>query len=149
VIDWLHHLLSGDGTDVIGIQRPWWEVIGWLGNFVFSARFVVQWYATEKRKQVVVPAAFWWLSLVGSLLLLTYALFSVHKWVIIFSYAFNWIPYARNLIIHHRHEDAQLDCPKCAQVCPPQSKFCLNCGATLSTESGSSAVTTMEGSQDL
>ena len=42
----------------LGIEWHWWKVIGWLGNFVFFSRFMVQWYATEKRKQVVVPAAF-------------------------------------------------------------------------------------------
>ena len=55
----------------IGIEWSGWKIVGWMGNFIFSTRFVVQWYATEKRKQVVVPTAFWWLSLTGSLLLLT------------------------------------------------------------------------------
>jgi lipid-A-disaccharide synthase-like uncharacterized protein len=62
------------------------EIIGWLGNAVFFTRFLVQWYATEKKKRVVVPTAFWWLSLAGSLLLLAY---SLHKRdsVFIFAYA--------------------------------------------------------------
>ena len=136
--DWLHHLLFWNEDRFIGIQWGWWKVIGWLGNFVFFARFFLQWYATERRKQVVVPVAFWWLSLAGSLLLLAYALFSLHNSVIIFSYAFNWIPYVRNLIIHHRHKDAQMDCPKCAQVCPPKSNFCLNCGVSLEAQSRTS-----------
>ncbi len=74
-----------------------WTTIGWLANATFSSRFLVQWYATEKKKQVTVPALFWWLSLVGSLLFLSYAIFYDKHHVIIFAYAFNWIPYIRNL----------------------------------------------------
>jgi Lipid A Biosynthesis N-terminal domain len=91
----------------------------------------VQWYATEKKKQVVVPSIFWWLSIIGSLLLLLYAVFYDKHYVVIFSYAFSWIPYIRNLVIHHRHKQAHLDCPSCGFSCPPQSKFCSECGTRL------------------
>jgi lipid-A-disaccharide synthase-like uncharacterized protein len=91
----------------------------------------VQWYATEKLKRVVVPTAFWWLSLAGSLLLLSYAIFYRHDSVFIFAYAFTWIPYIRNLVIHRRHEEAHLSCPACAQLCPPHSNFCFACGTRL------------------
>ena len=104
----------------LGIEWNVWKVIGWLGNATFFSRFFVQWYATEKKKQVVVPTAFWWLSLVGSFLLLCYALFYKRDSVFIFAYAFTWIPYIRNLIIHQRHKQAHMDCPACGAVCPPQ-----------------------------
>jgi lipid-A-disaccharide synthase-like uncharacterized protein len=109
-----------------------WTAIGWLGNAVFFSRFLVQWYATEKKKQVVVPVLFWWLSLAGSLLLLLYAIFYDKHHVIIFAYAFTWIPYIRNLMIHRRHEDAHTNCPGCGKNCAPQSNFCPNCGTKLS-----------------
>jgi lipid-A-disaccharide synthase-like uncharacterized protein len=130
MMDWLHGLFWNNG------DFRWWEIVGWLGNAVFFTRFFVQWYATEKKKQVVVPTAFWWLSLAGSLMLLSYALFSQAKpekrnWVFVFSYAFTWIPYVRNLIIHHRHANAQLTCPDCGAVCPPKSNFCFACGGRL------------------
>ena len=99
------------GGKFLGIEWHVWKVVGWLGNAVFFSRFVVQWYATEKRKQVVVPSAFWWLSLSGSLLLLAYALFYQKDSVFIFAYAFTWIPYIRNLIIHRRHKNAHILCP--------------------------------------
>ena len=54
--------------------------------------FSLQWYATEKRKEVIVPASFWWLSLAGSWLLLSYAIFSAKNSVFIFANAFSWIP---------------------------------------------------------
>jgi uncharacterized paraquat-inducible protein A len=78
-----------------------------------------------------VPSAFWWLSLTGSLLLLAYALFYQKDSVFIFAYAFTWIPYIRNLIIHRRHKNAHILCPDCELNCPPQSNFCLNCGTPL------------------
>ena len=108
-----------------------WTIIGWTGNAVFFSRFLVQWYATERKGRVVVPTAFWWLSLVGSLLLLMYAIFYDKHHVIIFAYAFTWIPYTRNLIIHYRHEKAHTDCAVCGSKVPPQSNFCHHCGAKL------------------
>jgi len=114
--------------------KIFWNVIGWTGQLVFFSRFFVQWYATEKKKQVVVPSVFWWLSIIGSLLLLLYAVFYDKHYVVIFSYAFSWIPYIRNLIIHHRHKEAHLDCPTCGASCPPQAKFCSECGTRLAAE---------------
>jgi lipid-A-disaccharide synthase-like uncharacterized protein len=113
------------------LWKIFWNAIGWTGQFVFFSRFFVQWYATEKKKQVVVPSAFWWLSIIGSLLLLLYAVFYDKHYVVIFSYAFSWIPYIRNLIIHRRHKEAHLECPNCRLSCPPQSKFCSQCGTRL------------------
>jgi lipid-A-disaccharide synthase-like uncharacterized protein len=128
-MDWLTNLIWHD-SKLLGIDWSVWKVVGWLGNGVFFARFFVQWYVTEKKKRVVVPTAFWWLSLAGSLLLLAY---SLHKRdsVFICAYAVAWIPYIRNLIIHRRHKDAHTDCSGCGKSCPPQSHFCPNCGARL------------------
>ena len=55
-MDWLASLASPDGK-LLGIDWSVWKIVGWLGNFVFFSRFVVQWYETEKRGRVVVPAA--------------------------------------------------------------------------------------------
>ena len=118
---------------LLGIEWSAWKVVGWLGNFFFASRFFVQWYATEKRGQVVVPTAFWWLSLGGSLLLLSYAIFHDRDSVFIFAYAFTWIPYIRNLVIHRRHDAAHVGCPRCGERCPPNAKFCFACGRRLST----------------
>jgi lipid-A-disaccharide synthase-like uncharacterized protein len=131
-MDWLNNLIWHEGK-FIGIDWGVWKVVGWMGNAVFFSRFLVQWYATEKLKRVVVPTAFWWLSLAGSGLLLSYA---CHKRdsVFIFAYVFTWIPYIRNLMIHRKHSEAHLDCPSCGKSCPPQSNFCFSCGARLSSE---------------
>ena len=126
----LTYLLWHDGK-FLGIAWSAWKVVGWLGNALFFSRFLVQWYATERLKRVVVPPAFWWLSLAGSLLLLCYGLFHNGDSVFIFAYAFTWIPYIRNLMIQHRHAQAHLDCPSCTKACPPNSNFCYACGTRL------------------
>jgi len=129
-MDWLSNLVWHDGK-FLGIEWNVWKVVGMIGNAVFFSRFLVQWYATEKLKRVVVPTAFWWLSLAGSLVLLSYALFYKRDSVFIFAYAFTWIPYIRNLIIHRRHTEAHVDCPSCGKECPPKSNFCYSCRTRL------------------
>ena len=130
-------LLWHDGK-LLGIDWSLWKIIGWLGNLVFFSRFFVQWYLTERRKRVVVPAAFWWLSLIGSLLLLVYSLRQRDS-VFIFAYLFTWIPYIRNLVIHHRHADAHVDCAGCGYSCAPEANFCSACGAALAVAESSAA----------
>ncbi len=129
-MEWIRNMLWYQGH-LLGIEWHVWKVIGWLGNLLFFSRFFVQWYATEKLKKVVVPLAFWWLSLAGSLCLLSYALFYQKDSVFIFAYAFTWIPYIRNLVIHRRHAQEHIDCAKCSQSCPPGSNYCFSCGASL------------------
>lgn len=115
----------------LGIDWHPWKVVGWLGNLIFSTRFFVQWYATERRGQVVIPSAFWWLSLAGSLMLLLYALVYQRDSVFIFAYAFTWIPYIRNLMIHRKYKASQGTCGPCGARTPPKARFCPQCGAAV------------------
>jgi len=112
----------------LGIDWHAWKVVGWIGNVAFFSRFFIQWYASEKRKQVVVPQAFWWLSLLGSVCLLMYALFYKKDSVFIFAYAFTWIPYIRNLVLQRRSEKR---CPSCTEIHSVRAKFCSHCGVSL------------------
>jgi lipid-A-disaccharide synthase-like uncharacterized protein len=134
-MDWLTHVLWYDGR-FLGIEWHAWKVVGWIGNLTFFSRFLVQWYATEKQKRVVVPTTFWWLSLLGSSLLFSYALFHQRDSVFIFAYAFTWIPYVRNLVIHHRTVAASRPCARCGSLCPPQARFCAQCGAAAPAATG-------------
>lgn len=129
MVDPLTRLVWVDGK-LFGIDWSVWKAVGWFGNVVFFSRFFVQWYATEKLRRVVVPTAFWWLSLLGSLLLLVYSLRQRDS-VFIFAYAFTWIPYIRNLVIHRRHAEAHRDCRRCGASCAPHWVFCATCGARL------------------
>ena len=130
-MDWLHHLLFPGGK-FLNIEWHFWKVVGWLGNAVFSCRFLVQWYATEKHKRVTIPQAFWWLSLIGAMLLFSYALFYQKDSVFIFAYAFTWIPYIRSLIIHRRTKaSAKKGCSGCGGSLPEKARFCPQCGVRL------------------
>jgi len=53
-----------------------WIVIGFMGQALFSARFIVQWLASERAKRSLIPMAFWYFSLLGGVVLLSYA---IHK----------------------------------------------------------------------
>jgi len=127
-MDTVRNLFTINGN-LLGIEWNTWKIIGMTGNAVFFSRFIVQWYATEKKGQVVVPAAFWWLSLLGSVLLLAYAILYRRDSVFILAYAFTWIPYIRNLIIHRRFEATRLVCGACGDAAPPGARFCPSCGA--------------------
>lgn len=75
-----------------------WLVIGFLGQAVFTARFLAQWIASEKKRDSVVPVIFWWLSLVGGLTLLAYAVHRADP-VIIVGQSMGVFIYIRNLML--------------------------------------------------
>jgi lipid-A-disaccharide synthase-like uncharacterized protein len=75
-----------------------WLVIGFLGQALFTARFVVQWVVSEKARDSVVPVAFWWLSLLGGVALLSYAI-SRRDPVIVVGQTMGLFVYVRNLML--------------------------------------------------
>ena len=78
-----------------------WLTIGLLGQAFFSARFLVQWLASEKKKKSVVPTAFWYFSIGGGLTLLAYAIYRRDP-VFILGQGAGLFVYARNLYFIHR-----------------------------------------------
>ena len=79
-----------------------WTVFGLTGNILFTSRFVVQWYASERLKQSVIPKNFWHLSLVGGVIQLIYAL-HLGAVPIILGYLLPPVIAARNLVLIARH----------------------------------------------
>ena len=75
-----------------------WVMIGYLGQAVFTARFLAQWLASEKKRDSVVPVVFWWLSLAGGFLLLNYAIHRQDQ-VIIVGQSMGVFIYIRNLML--------------------------------------------------
>ena len=73
-----------------------WVGVGLFGQALFSARFIVQWIASERRKQSVVPRQFWYLSLAGALITLSYAIYRLDP-VFILGYAPGLFICARNI----------------------------------------------------
>jgi lipid-A-disaccharide synthase-like uncharacterized protein len=80
---------------------PIWLAVGFLGQGLFSARFIVQWLKSEKLKKSVVPLAFWYFSLGGGLVLLAYAIHRTDP-VFIVGQAAGVFIYLRNLHLIYR-----------------------------------------------
>lgn len=78
-----------------------WLAIGFLGQILFSMRFLVQWIASEKRGESVIPVAFWYFSIGGGLLLFAYSLWRVDP-VFIVGQSLGVFIYGRNLYLIHR-----------------------------------------------
>ncbi|MFZ1199624.1 MAG: lipid-A-disaccharide synthase N-terminal domain-containing protein [Desulfobacterales bacterium] len=78
-----------------------WIAIGLAGQALFSARFLVQWIYSERKKQSIIPTAFWYLSIGGSLTLLTYAIYRKDP-VFIIGQASGFAIYLRNLQFIYR-----------------------------------------------
>jgi lipid-A-disaccharide synthase-like uncharacterized protein len=75
-----------------------WTALGFIGQGIFGSRFFVQWLASERKKRSVIPKAFWYLSIVGSLILLTYAIYRRDP-VFILGECGGVLIYTRNLIL--------------------------------------------------
>ena len=77
-----------------------WVLFGMFAQALFMMRFLVQWIASERARQSVVPVAFWYFSLAGGLTLLAYA---IHRRdpVFIFGQALGTVIYLRNLWLIH------------------------------------------------
>jgi len=73
-----------------------WVLFGLLGQAVFMGRMIIQWLASEKAKASVVPPVFWWMSLVGSSMLMIYFIWRVEI-VGLLGQATGWLIYVRNL----------------------------------------------------
>jgi lipid-A-disaccharide synthase-like uncharacterized protein len=82
-----------------------WLVLGLLGQAMFSLRFLVQWVASERRRQSVVPEMFWWFSVAGGILLLSYALYRRDP-VFILGQSAGLVVYLRNLVLVYRKKRA-------------------------------------------
>ncbi len=77
-------------------QETIWLGVGFLGQALFSARFIVQWLKSEKEKKSVFPIAFWYFSIGGGVTLLAYAIYREDP-VFILGQGSGLFIYARNL----------------------------------------------------
>jgi lipid-A-disaccharide synthase-like uncharacterized protein len=78
-----------------------WLGIGFLGQGIFFMRWVVQWVASEKHAESRVPIAFWYMSLIGGLITLAYAIYRKDP-VFIAGQSIGAIVYLRNLMLIYR-----------------------------------------------
>ena len=87
--DFLLELSSGETWAI-------WVAVGFLGQAMFSMRFLIQWISSEKRRASVIPIAFWYFSVAGGATLLAYAIHRLDP-VFIVGQAAGLMGYARNL----------------------------------------------------
>jgi lipid-A-disaccharide synthase-like uncharacterized protein len=85
-----------------------WLAVGFAGQALFSARFLLQWLASERVRRSVVPVSFWYCSLGGGLILLSYALYKRDP-VFILGQAAGIFIYARNLFFVNRARSSTND----------------------------------------
>ncbi|HET9334670.1 MAG TPA: lipid-A-disaccharide synthase N-terminal domain-containing protein [Gemmatimonadota bacterium] len=85
-----------------------WLVIGFLGQVCFFSRFLVQWMASERAGRSLVPRAFWYLSIAGGAIVLTYAIWRRDP-VFIAGQSGGLFVYLRNLILLRREDRKAAD----------------------------------------
>lgn len=86
------------------MNQEWlWVVIGFIGQALFSARFIIQWLASERARRSIIPVAFWFFSLGGGATLLAYAIYRRDP-VFIAGQGAGLIIYVRNLMLIRREK---------------------------------------------
>lgn len=81
-----------------GLDWSYLVVLGFIGNALFSMRFVVQWVASERQRESVIPISFWYWSIAGSVVMCLYFIFRRDP-VGILAYLPNSLIYIRNLML--------------------------------------------------
>lgn len=89
------------GPWIANLRPDFWIVLGLIGQFTFMGRFVLQWIVSERLGRSIIPIYFWYMSIVGSLLLLFYALHRQDP-IFILGSSGGSIIYVRNLVLIHR-----------------------------------------------
>jgi len=90
------------------MEPKYWLFLGFVGQLLFASRFLVQWMASERKGESVIPVHFWYLSLAGSLILLAYAIFRLDP-VFILGQSTGFLIYTRNLMLIYRKRAAPGD----------------------------------------
>jgi len=89
-----------------------WVFIGFFGQFIFFLRFLVQWLYSEKHGESLIPVQFWYLSIIGALVVFAYAI-ERRDPVFFLGQLFAIVIYARNLWLikrrpHHENEKRRI-----------------------------------------
>ncbi len=92
--------------DVFVTRFDFWLFFGLIAQLIFTARMVVQWWASERAGRSVVPIAFWILSLIGGMMTLVYGL-QRREAVIIIGQVLAVVIYIRNLMLIYKNKTKQ------------------------------------------
>jgi lipid-A-disaccharide synthase-like uncharacterized protein len=85
------------------VAITWWKLIGYGGATMFAGRWFVQWWAAKRVGRVVVPRLFWYMSVVGSIMTLSYFVWGKNDSVGIIQNLFPSFVAAYNLWLDVRH----------------------------------------------
>ena len=88
------------------MEINFWLILGLLAQICFFSRFLIQWIVTEKNKKVTIPLSFWYLSLLGGVGLLFYAI-HIKDPIFILGQSTGLFIYIRNLIIVNKEKDGK------------------------------------------
>lgn len=106
MLSWLTAI--SDHIAAMPMEEIIWVSIGLGGQAMFSMRFIIQWIVSEKKRDSVVPIAFWYFSLGGATILLSYGIWRADP-VIILGQSTGFVIYLRNLYFIHKRKTADLD----------------------------------------
>lgn len=81
-----------------------WVIFGFAGQLVFTSRFLIQWIASERAGKSYIPIVFWYLSTIGAVMLLTYAVVWKRDPVVTIGQSAGIIVYVRNLMLLKREQ---------------------------------------------
>jgi len=84
------------------VGDPVWATIALVGQAVFGGRFILQWIVSEYKKKSHVPTSFWFVSLAGSLILLSYSI-HIKNPIFMLGFSLNTLIYLRNIHLIYRH----------------------------------------------
>ena len=84
------------------VDDPVWAATALVGQVIFGGRFVLQWIVSEYKKRSHVPTAFWFMSLAGSLILLSYSI-HIKNPIFMLAFSLNTLIYLRNLHLIYKH----------------------------------------------
>jgi lipid-A-disaccharide synthase-like uncharacterized protein len=89
-------------ANVFGVVVTPWKLIGYIGALMFTGRWFVQMIYSRVYRRSVVPRLFWYMSIAGSLLLLSYFIFGKNDSVGIISNLFPTVVAGYNLYLDYR-----------------------------------------------
>ena len=100
----VHAVLNALQNAVLQFQKdPWWELTAFIGEVMFGGRFILQWLVSEYKKKSHIPVAFWYMSIIGTIILLAYSI-HIEKPVLILAFTLQIGIYARNLVLIKKHK---------------------------------------------
>ena len=79
----------------------WLLIYGSMGQIIFTLRFVYQWIYSKRKDESLLPIGFWVISLFGSLIIVSYAIYRRDP-VLILGQSTGLIAYSRNIYLSRR-----------------------------------------------